>query len=161
MAAVTEKLSVVGAEWEDDVTLAAIKAITKAISVSSSDYMIATLDRLAGDKEIKAHVKDGIMDYLYVAGFLSFAGKEITRPRMEKVLRAVGITPDDKLITLLLRKGIKSHLMYVYSYYFLVAIGAMPTPEKMMAVVGALGRTPDRKRAGLVFKFCDGAGRHA
>lgn len=131
----------------DETSYAALQAIISAVSSSSSEYILSSFRKLLADQNIAANVGTGILDYMLAAGLLSFAGREIDRKSLSRVVKAVGITPDPKMVDILITTGIKSHLIYLYAYYFLVAGRTPVSEQKMMDVVDALGLKPDRDRA--------------
>ena len=58
-----------------------------------------------------------------------------------------------KLIRVLLDAGIKSHLVYIYAYYFLVANGSEPSEANILGVVRTLGLQPDKERVMDILEF--------
>lgn len=124
----------------------ALIAIIKSLTSASESVLIDQLGKGMKSAEVRSHIKDGILPYVYAAGFLSFAGREIDRDNLSKVIKAIGITPNNAFIDALHNAGIKSHLIYVYAFYFLVANGKETSEENMSAVISALGLQPDKNR---------------
>ncbi|MDE1856888.1 MAG: hypothetical protein KGH98_02265 [Candidatus Micrarchaeota archaeon] len=119
-------------------------AIVGAIADSSTSIVNYGLKRALEDKGIKGRIRKGIMPYLYVAGFLSFAGREINTQNMSDVLRAMAVEPKVELIDAVLKAGIRSHLIYIYAHYLLVAMGKQPTDDAIAKIVRSIGIAPDR-----------------
>ncbi len=130
-----------------------IRSILGAVAETSVDLLLEELYHTTMNKIIRMDMKKGIMHYLYAAGFLSFAGREIDKNTVEGVLRAVGMAPDGALVDAVLNSHIKSHLVYIYASYFLLVNGVDPTVERVLDVVGALGLPQDRERAAFVLRF--------
>ena len=108
--------------------------------------------------EIKSNIGKGIVNYVLAAGLLSFAGREIDKKNLTAVVASMGITPDSKMADSLLLTGAKSHLVYLYAYYFLLAGKVPVSEEKMIDVIAALGLKPDRDRAKRMFELCTQGG---
>ena len=133
---------------------AALRATLDSLASTSSEYMSSALKQLMENDEIKAHIKQGIMPYIYAAGLLSFAGREITEENLSKLVKAIGIVPNEYLMDVLLKTGIKSHLVYVYAFYYLVASSVGVSTEKMEEVVEALGVQSDMQIAEEMRQLC-------
>ncbi|MDE1851847.1 MAG: hypothetical protein KGH69_04135 [Candidatus Micrarchaeota archaeon] len=125
--------------------LAGLEAIVEAVGNSSANIAVREFEKAMRNEEIKAHVKDGIISYIYAAGFLSFAGREITRESMTKVLSAIGVKPRVELIDSVLRSGVKNHIVYVYVSYYLLANGVERTEENVKKVMDAIGMEMDKE----------------
>jgi ribosomal protein L12E/L44/L45/RPP1/RPP2 len=123
---------------------AALRVVVDSLASASAEYISSALKRLLESDEIRAHVKEGIMPYLYAAGLLSFAAKEINEENLTTLIRIIGVEPNEYLIGVLLRTGIRSHLVYIYAFYYLSIGSRAVTAEKMEEVVEALGIQPDR-----------------
>lgn len=121
----------------------AIEAILSDISATSCIVIMHGLSGVLKGKEVDALINDGILPYIYAAGFLSFAGREITFASLSNMVRSLGIVPDDRIITLFLGSGVRSHLIYLYSFYFLLANGIEPTKERIAEIVTSLGMAVD------------------
>ena len=135
-----------------------LQSIVSAVSSSSYKYILSTFKRLVESPEIKPNIGKGIINYVLAAGLLSFAGREIDKKSLTNVVESLGVAPDSKMADSLLTTGIKSHLVYLYAYYFLLA-GRIPVSEqKMMDVVMALGLKPDKDRAKRMFELCTQGG---
>ncbi len=131
----------------------ALKALLVSLSDTTQRLMLYGFDSTLKNKEVTGHIKDGIMQYIHVEAFLSFAGREITKENVENVIRSLGMEPDEKLIDLLVRSSPKSHLIYVYAYYLLVAEGSDVTAQNICKVVDAVGIVPDLERVKDIFAF--------
>ena len=131
----------------------AIEAILRDICAASDRIIMHSLSGVLKDKEVDELIRHGIMPYIYAAGFLSFAGREINHASLASSIRAVGIVPDDRIIALLLGSGVRSHLVYLYSFYFLLANGTAPTEANIAAVVRSIGMAVDRVALDSVLDF--------
>ena len=132
--------------------LAVLEALMGAIANTESRYMAAEFRRITKAKGIIEHASE-MTPYLFAAAYVSYAGREIDSESVGAVLRAAGFVPDRILMQLLEAGNVKSHLIYVYSYYFLVALGKAGTAEEMMNLVKALGMEADESRANDVLLF--------
>ena len=121
----------------------AIEAILRDICAASDRIIMHSLSGVLKDAEVDELIRHGIMPYIYAAGFLSFAGREINHASLAGSIRAIGLTPDDRIIALFLGSGVRSHLVYLYSFYFLLANGVVPTREGIAAVVCSLSMAVD------------------
>ncbi len=131
---------------------AVLKAVMAAIASAQNSFMSAEFTRIVKDPAIKEHLDD-VMPYLYAAAFLSFAGREIDENTMDTVLKTIGFAPDSRIIRKLSDAGVKSHLIYVYTYYFLLAFGKIADAENIMKMVNALGIHADEGRVNDVLTF--------
>ena len=131
-------------------------AIIRAIGSTVEGIMTYGLRRALQDKGLRGALRSGIMSYLFAAGFLSFAGREINRESITAVTKALGLTPNEELIEKVMGVGLRSHLIYVYIYYFLIAIGREPTEDALGAVVKSLGMEPDKIAILETFGFIKG-----
>ena len=132
-----------------------LNAIINAVTTSSANIIMAELRKLLEDKDIQASLSEGIMPYIYAAGFLSFAGREINASSLSKTVASLGIEPDINYISMLEKLDIKSHLIYLYAFYFVLANGRMASKDDLVRVVEAAGAEPDLKRAEEIIKFLE------
>lgn len=117
---------------------AVLKAVMEAIADTQNRFISAEFMRIVKSPELMGHV-DEVMPYLYAAAYLSFAGREIDEENTGNVLKTVGFTPNKKILQLLEGVNMRSHLIYVYTYYFLLAMGREGTAEEILKLVKALG----------------------
>ncbi len=127
------------------VAYSSLSAIIDEILSASKKIMITELDKLLKQKNLGKAMEKGIMSYIYAAGFLSFAGREINKENLTKAMRAIGAQSDPRMIDALLKTGIKSHVIYVYAFYFLVANGKEASEENVRKVVEEFGISEDSK----------------
>ena len=132
--------------------LAVLKALMSAIAAAERDFISAEFRRIVKTPGILERA-DEMMPYLYAAAYVSYAGREITEENIGAVLRAAGFKPDVSLMRLLDNANVKSHLIYIYSYYFLVALGRMGSAEEMTKLAKALDMDADEGRANDVLLF--------
>ncbi len=131
----------------------ALKALLVSLSDTTQKLMLYGFDSTLKNKEVAGHIKDGIMQYIHVEAFLSFAGREITRENVENVAISLGMEPDEKLIDLIIQSSPKSHLIYIYAYYLLVAEGKEVTAQNICKVVESVGLVADIKRVNEILAF--------
>ncbi len=132
-----------------------LAATIKAVTRVSSKIIITELEQLLMSPEIIKNAPNGIMTYVYAAGFLSFSGREINKKNMHSVVSALGIEPNERLIGVILSPelNIKSHLIYVYGFYFLLVNGVIPTEDDIIKIVSSVGEKGDRQTASEVCDF--------
>jgi ribosomal protein L12E/L44/L45/RPP1/RPP2 len=130
-----------------------MKAVVSAVFSTSQQLLMSSLDKTMQNKEFLAHLDDGIVRYLYAAAFLSFAGKEINKQNLTDVIASLDQKPNDKYIDILLSTKLRSHLMYVYIYYFLLVNGMTVSEKKLLDTAKLLGIKADRATADEVLKF--------
>lgn len=141
-----------GAEVEmiyKNVKFEALKVIVETTAATSSRLIISEFQQTIQNREIVSNIS-GLMPYLYAAGFLSFAAREINEQNMSDILTSIGIKPNPELIKVVLDIGIKSHLVYVYAFYFLLANGIDTSDDNILNVVKSLGLPPDKSRVAEV-----------
>jgi ribosomal protein L12E/L44/L45/RPP1/RPP2 len=115
-----------------------LASIVMESSESCTKIVLRKLLCLLGNSNIKAHL-DKMFPYLYTAGFLAFAGREINGENISNVLRAIGMTPEEDIEKLLLSTcNIRNDLVYVYACYFLLVMGREMTEENMSKVLRAI-----------------------
>jgi ribosomal protein L12E/L44/L45/RPP1/RPP2 len=131
----------------------ALKAIVETISSSSTKLIIYEFEKALEKEQVASHISHNLMPYLYTAGLLSFAGREINERNMTDVLRAIDISPDPLLLKVIFDTGIKSHLAYIYAFYFLIANGREPSEKNILSLIWALGLPPDPERVSDIIKF--------
>jgi ribosomal protein L12E/L44/L45/RPP1/RPP2 len=134
---------------------ATLEAIINSVTSSSAKLIMLELRKVLSDKEVQESLTEGIMPYIYAAGFLSFAGREITKDSLTKTIESVGIKPNIKHIETLGKVGLKSHLIYLYAFYFILANGHMATEKDMEKVVESVGADTDHKNAQDILKFLE------
>ena len=132
--------------------LAVLRALMSAIASTESSFISAEFRRIVQTPAIIEHANE-MMPYLYAAAYISYAGREITEETVGAVLRAARFVPDRKLLRMLENANVKSHLMYIYSYYFLLALGRVGSTDEIMKLVSSLGMEADESRANDVLLF--------
>ncbi|MDE1845992.1 MAG: hypothetical protein KGH53_01785 [Candidatus Micrarchaeota archaeon] len=130
-----------------------LSATVEMVSRITTALLLSELKRSLGDENIKAHIHDGISSYLYVAGFLSLTGREISRENMINCLQLLKIKPKDELLDAIFKANIKSHLVYVYAYYFLLSVGREITVEDLVQVLKTIGVPEDKVSAAEAIAF--------
>lgn len=131
----------------------AIEDILNDISAISSKMLMHSLSGVLRDHDVVDLLKQGIMPYIYAAGFLSFAGREINEENLTNTISSLGMTPSKRIIGLFLESRVRSHLVYVYSFYFLLANGERATKERMVRVAESLGIKADHVAIDQVIDF--------
>ena len=131
----------------------AIEAVLGDICAASGKVIMHSLSSVLKDRDVDELIKRGMMPYIYAAGFLSFAGREINWANLSAMVSSLGILPDGRIISLFIGSGVRSHLIYLYSFYFLLANGIEPSKERISSVVNSLGIAVDPVALGEVIEF--------
>ena len=131
----------------------ALEAILKDISLTSSKMIMHSLSGVLRDRAVVDLLKHGVMSYIYAAGFLSFAGREINEESLSNAVHSLGMVPNKKVIRLFLESRVKSHLVYIYSFYFLLANGERATKQRIAHVAESLGMKADHAAIDQVIEF--------
>ncbi len=132
----------------------AVSAMVGAVSFTTDEYMKTVVKRISKNKEISAHIKDGIMQYVYIVGLLSLSGREITVANLSNVMWAIGEEPDKEMINIIMRGDLKSRGVYIYAYFFLLASGKQATVEAVTATVDSLGIKSSNDLAAQMIEVC-------
>jgi len=148
-----EKISGAEMEYYRDIGYESLKAVINALGDTAQRLIMYGLQKALENPKIKAHVKDGIMHYLYVAAFLSFSGREITKESLGSIIKSLDIKPNELFVDMILKADIESHLVYAYAFYLLLASGKSTSEANVMKVIAALGMEPDRTRAAAIRTF--------
>lgn len=127
------------------VAYSSLSAIIEEVISASKKIMLAELGKLLKQKNLGKAIEKGIMPYIYAAGFLSFAGREINKENLAKAMKAIGAEPDPKMVDALLKTGIRSHVIYVYAFYFLLANGRETSEGNIRRVVDEFGISEESK----------------
>lgn len=137
----------------NDAIYSAFGSVIESIHALSYKLLMSELQKLLDNKEISAHIPEGISKYIYTAGFLSIIGKEITRENMYMFLNSIGIEPRYDFIDMILKMNIESHLAYIYVYYFLIASGRDINVANMKTILEMIGLTPNSIRMAFIIKY--------
>ncbi|MDE1828047.1 MAG: hypothetical protein KGH65_02735 [Candidatus Micrarchaeota archaeon] len=130
----------------------AFSATVGMVNKITTALLLSELKRALTNPGMADHL-DKISPYLYTAGFLSLAGREITRENLSALVKILGVAPDESIISLILGANVKSHLVYVYAYYFLLSMGKEVNIEQLEAVLAVLGIPADKERAAESIAF--------
>lgn len=130
-----------------------LKAVIGAISSTSEQLLMTAIDRALENEDFITHLNDGIVRYLYAAAFLSFAGKEITKENLANAITSLDVKPNYEFIDIILNTKLKSHLAYVYTYYYLLVNGMTVSEKKLISTAKSLGIKADKATAAEVLKF--------
>ena len=114
---------------------------------------MTAMGRALENEDFIMHLNDGIVRYLYAAAFLSFAGKEITKENLTNAIISLDVKPNYEFIDIILDTKLKSHLAYVYIYYYLLVNGTAVSEKKLIDTAKSLGIKADRATAAEVLKF--------
>ncbi len=114
------------------------------VTSTSKEVLTRGLGEIVQNGAVQARLSDNrLVPYIYVIGFLSFCARDVNRENVSTTLRAMGIEPDPELLEIVMSAKPKSHLVYLYCAYTLVAMGKGADQAKVMAFAKALGVTPD------------------
>lgn len=128
-----------------DIRFTTLQATLKAVTDTSYEIVMNSFSKILDDSDVIANVKNGFMPYIFAAGFLSFAGREISSQNMSGVLGAINIEFNEQFMQIMNRISVKSHLIYVYAYYFLLSNGMVADVQGISKVVSSIGIYPDAK----------------
>lgn len=145
--------SVDGIDSKANSVLIAYSATIDNITKIVRKLLTAELQRLLGENAVKAYLEEGIANYIYAAGFLSLAGRDITKESLASMVESLGVKPNEILLDAVFKAGIKSHLMYVYAYYYLLSTGKEIGVEDLEAVLTKLGISVDKAAASEAIVF--------
>jgi len=139
-------------ETYGELALDAMRAILDELTGSEKSLVESEFKRIISSPSVKGSVKV-VVPYLYAAAFLSFSGREINEENLSKVMKVADITPSERIIGLLLSSNLRSHLPYLYAYYFLLALGKHGSASEIVNMVDSLGIQADKTRINEVFAF--------
>ncbi len=118
------------------------------VTSTSKVVLMRGLTEIVDDPGVQARLSDNrLVPYIYVVGFLSFCARDVTRESISSTLNAMGVNPDPSLLDIIMGAKPKSHLVYLYCAYTLVAMGKGADQAKVMAFAKAFGITPDQEAA--------------
>ena len=137
---------------ETEVVVESAFAIVDALLDTEKAFMRDRFKAMFSSPTIKGRVREAL-PCLYANALLSLSGKETTKETLEAVLSTVSIKIDPPLVASLCKEGIKSHLLYIYAYYFLLAFGKQGTTKEILNVVRSLGNDAEEQRAVEVLTF--------
>jgi ribosomal protein L12E/L44/L45/RPP1/RPP2 len=137
-----------------DASISAFKAILGALSSSTERFLEAEVIRVLEKPKIRAHIRE-IMPCLYAAAFLSLSGREISEDSITKTLSIIKVEPNPEIVRLLFKANVRSHLVYLYAYYLLLAFGKLGSKKEIMALVKGIGIQADPSRLNDVLAFLE------
>lgn len=120
-------------------------ALIHEIADVSSRILENEFRELMTKNEILEEVPKGMMTYICAAAFLSFSGRAINKSNISKLVTLLGIKPKNSIIDILLSTEIRSHLIYIYGFYFLLSNGIKPTEKKVLNIVASMGEIGNKK----------------
>jgi len=133
-----------------DVTKKTLEEVVRRLSSEMSTIVLGELERAIKQQNLNLDSKKEIVPYLAAAGSLAFAGKDIDREGIARLLEAADIEVDEDLMDQTSSLHYKNHLIYVCALYFIIGIGHKPTTQELMAVIKAYGAHPDAKMSQFV-----------
>ncbi|MGI0141024.1 MAG: hypothetical protein ACREBF_00005 [Candidatus Micrarchaeales archaeon] len=72
---------------------------------------------------------------------------------MSELLKLPGVNPNETILNALFASNLKSHLVYIYAYYFLLSMGRDISIDSLNAVLKAIGVPEDKERAAEAIAF--------
>jgi ribosomal protein L12E/L44/L45/RPP1/RPP2 len=120
-----------------------IADVVRKVGMATSYLLEAELRRALLDPRIKQVMNKGIVPYLAAAGMLAYAGKDIDRWGIAKLVKSIGIDPEPELLDAMTAVRFRNHIVYLISIYFLIAAGKEPNVENLIKVVRAMYIDPD------------------
>lgn len=154
MAYKTSKKMSSSSEASIAATHTALNAIFASASSSTLVAMESGICKILESKRVSSRLHKGIRPYLHTAGFVDLIGKEINEENLRDIVGALGVKPSKEMIEAVLSTGVKSHVLYINTFYLLLANGKEIDDASMSAVIKALGMKPDHNRIKEVIAIC-------
>lgn len=130
-----------------------VYAVVDSLVDTEKAFMQTTFKKLADSKEVRNKLIE-IIPCIYAGALLSLSGREINNETLTAVVSSVGITINTEGASMVSKAWGKSHLLYIYAYYFIVAFGRKNvTKEDMLEVVRSLGTDTDEETAKEALAF--------
>ncbi len=137
----------VSMEEESRMRYEVMERLVLDITSKTSGLLLRSLRQILENEDVKSQYKNGIFNYIYIAGFLSLAGKPITKENIIGVFNAAGAVPQKKLVDIVMGLELRSHVIHFYAYYLLMVLGMTPDLDNICAVVESCGEESDRDAA--------------
>lgn len=117
--------------------------------IVNTNVYISTKEMFRGinEKGIYSFLKGGLLPYAASALILALSGKDIDSGAVKKVVKALDIDPDPKMLKELETLNYKNHIIYINALYLLLTLGREPTEESITKVATAIGVKADPIRA--------------
>jgi ribosomal protein L12E/L44/L45/RPP1/RPP2 len=119
-----------------------LAAIILGMTNNISRLLLLALDQLMVDDRVRGDL-DGMMPYVYTAGFLALSGQDLTKERMETALKTVGVESNKERLSKFLSTNTKADLVYMYAAYYLIVMGTPITKENIENILVVLGHRVD------------------
>ncbi len=134
-----------------------IESSLSAAAKLTSNLIILELKRTFEREDVRAKELSVIMPYLDSAALLSSIGADLGqtdgpafREKIRRILRSIGVVPQEDLLDFLLSINYGNALIYVPPLFFLVSLNVTPTVERIGKVAVSLGKPRDDVQAGYV-----------
>ncbi|MCL4375212.1 hypothetical protein M1394_00210 [Candidatus Marsarchaeota archaeon] len=128
--------------------------------VSSSKFMAYMLAREINGAIQKAGIIEkigmkfagGILErrmapYIAAVVVLAFASKEISTENVERLINAIGVSPNKRLLKFVASLNLKNNFVCIPAIYFIKLVEKEPTPQMIIDVVSSLGMISDIQSA--------------
>jgi ribosomal protein L12E/L44/L45/RPP1/RPP2 len=136
-----------------EVVFESVSAIVNSLMDTEKVFLQTNFRRLTGFEGARNRL-DEIVPYAFAGALLSLSCKEINEESITALLSGVGIKPDPESISVITRTWSKNHILYIYAYYFLLALGKDSIDSgDLIKVVKSLGNDTNENTAGEALAF--------
>lgn len=130
-----------------------VYAIINTLMSTEKAFLQINFKRLIESEEARDNLEK-LIPYVYGSALLSLSGKDINKETLSAVVSSAGIMVNPDYASIVSRVWNKSHLLYIYAYYFLLAFGKEDISKKdLLKVVRSLGADADEKTAEETLTF--------
>lgn len=119
------------------------RGIVLEFSSLMSDFFIQELDTTLKNNPKFDTMDPEIYNYLWTLSTLSFAGRDVDKEDVKKLISAVGFKPNDVMLDAIVSLRFRNKLVYIISLYYLISVDAKPTLENVLATAKAMEAIPD------------------
>ena len=143
-----------------DIVVSKWKSSFSETIVSSSKFMAYILAREINGaiqkagiiEKIGMKIAGGILErrmapYIAAVVVLAFASKEISTENVERLINAIGVSPNKRLLKFVASLNLKNNFVCVPAIYFIKLVEKEPTPQMIIDVVSSLGMVSDIQSA--------------
>ena len=143
-----------------DIVVSKWKSSFSETIVSSSKFMAYILAREINGaiqkagiiEKIGMKIAGGILErrmapYIAAVVVLAFASKEISTENVERLINAIGVSPNKRLLKFVASLNLKNNFVCFTAIYFIKLVEKEPTPQMIIDVVSSLGMVSDIQSA--------------
>ncbi|MDE1860519.1 MAG: hypothetical protein KGH72_02260 [Candidatus Micrarchaeota archaeon] len=108
-----------------------------------AEELVRETRRTLGNRDIEELFEEGILPYFIASGVLAFCGRDIDTGSVARIVSALGIKPDPKLLDTVAGLRYKNRIVYIVALYCLIGNSIEPSEAKIMGIVSAIDIHPD------------------